>query len=139
MKSTSLPRLARRAFITLLGSAAAWPIAARAQPVVRPLIGYIGFGALDNSVLYLAAFRKGLGETGFVEGQNVAIEYRWLEGRYDRMPEVTADLAHRAVTRAVCRSPMASSIPAASSSRRWQRDMRFRRPLRCANTPTPAG
>jgi putative ABC transport system substrate-binding protein len=63
-----------------------------------PVIGYIGFGSLDNSVLYLAAFRKGLGETGFVEGQNVAIEYRWLEGRYDRMADVTADLIRRAVT-----------------------------------------
>src|SRR5262249_20912953 len=64
---------------------------------MKPVIGYIGFGALDNSLLYLAAFRKGLGDTGFVEGQNVAIEYRWLEGRYDRMPEVTAELARRAV------------------------------------------
>jgi len=89
----------RRDFLTLLGgAAAAWPLAALAQSAVNPVIGYIGFGALDNSVLYLAAFRKGLGETGFVEGQNVAIEYRWLESRYDRMPEVTADLARRAVT-----------------------------------------
>jgi putative tryptophan/tyrosine transport system substrate-binding protein len=88
----------RREFITLLGgAAAAWPLAARAQPAAKPVIGYIGFGGLDNSVLYLAAFRKGLGETGFVEGQNVAIEYRWLEGRYDRMPEVTAELALRGV------------------------------------------
>jgi hypothetical protein len=86
----------RRQFITLLGGAAAtWPFAARAQLQVKPVIGYIGFGALDNSVLYLAAFRKGLGDTGFVEGQNVAIEYRWLEGRYERMPEVTAELARR--------------------------------------------
>jgi putative ABC transport system substrate-binding protein len=61
------------------------------------VIGHIGFSSLENSVLYLVAFRKGLGETGFVEGQNVAIEYRWLEGRYDRMPEVTADLTRRAV------------------------------------------
>jgi putative ABC transport system substrate-binding protein len=72
----------RREFITLLGGAAAWPLAARAQSQGKPVIGYIGFGALDNSVLYLAAFRKGLAETGFVEGQNVAIEYHWLEGRY---------------------------------------------------------
>jgi len=62
-----------------------------------PVIGYIGFGALENSVLYLAAFRRGLGETGFVEGQNVAIEYRWLEGRYDRMPEITAELTRSAI------------------------------------------
>jgi putative ABC transport system substrate-binding protein len=89
----------RRDFITLLGgTAAAWPLAARAQQAGMPVIGYIGFGALDNSVPYLAAFRKGLGEIGFVEGQNVAIEYRWLEGQYDRMPEVTADLARHAVT-----------------------------------------
>jgi ABC-type uncharacterized transport system substrate-binding protein len=88
----------RREFITLLsGTAAAWPLAARAQPEVKPVIGYIGFGALDDSVLYLAGFRKGLGETGFVEGQNVTIDYRWLEGRYDRMPEVTAELARLAV------------------------------------------
>jgi putative tryptophan/tyrosine transport system substrate-binding protein len=87
----------RREVITLLGAAAAWPLAARAQQAAMPVIGYIGFGALDNSVLYLAAFRKGLGDTGFVEGQNVAIEYRWLEGRYDRMPEVTAELARRTV------------------------------------------
>ena len=87
----------RREFITGLGSAAAWPFVARAQPQVKPVIGYIGFGALDNSMLYLAAFRKGLAETGFVEGQNVAIEYHWLEGRYDRMPEVTTDFARRAV------------------------------------------
>jgi ABC-type uncharacterized transport system substrate-binding protein len=62
----------RRDFITLLsGAAAAWPLAGRAQPAAKPAIGYIGFGSLENSVLYLAAFRKGLGDTGFVEGQNV--------------------------------------------------------------------
>jgi len=89
--------LKRREFITLIGGAAAWPFAANAQQAGMPVIGYIGFGSLDNSVLYLAAFRKGLGDTGFVEGQNVSIEYRWLEGHYDHMPEVTADLARRAV------------------------------------------
>ena len=82
----------------IAGSAATLPLAARAEPELKPVIGYIGFGALDNSVLYLAAFRKGLGETGYIEGQNVAIEYRWLEGRYARMQEVTTELARSAVT-----------------------------------------
>jgi putative ABC transport system substrate-binding protein len=65
--------IGRRQFIAALGGAAAWPLVARGQPQVKPAIGYIGFGALDNSMLYLAAFRKGLAETGFVEGQNVAL------------------------------------------------------------------
>jgi len=88
----------RRDFMKVIaGSAAALPLAARAEPELKPVIGYIGFGALDNSVLYLAAFRKGLGETGYIEGQNVAIEYRWLEGRYARMPELTTELARGAI------------------------------------------
>src|SRR5262245_19573150 len=62
-----------------------------------PVIGFLGAGSLDTYVLYLAAFRKGLGETGFIEGQNVAIEYRWAEGQYDRMPEQAADLVRRQV------------------------------------------
>jgi putative tryptophan/tyrosine transport system substrate-binding protein len=87
----------RRDFIGVAGSMVAWPLVARAQQPAIPIIGYIGFGSLINSVLYLAAFRKGLGESGFVEGQSVAIEYRWLEGHYDRMPEIAADLVRRGV------------------------------------------
>jgi putative ABC transport system substrate-binding protein len=89
--------VSRREFITLGGAFAAWPMAARAQQPTMPVVGFIRDGSAEGNARYVAGFRKGLSETGYVEGQNVTVEYHWLEGKYDRLPELLTDLVRRRV------------------------------------------
>ena len=89
--------ICRREFIAALGGAAAWPFAARAQQRGMPVVGYLYGGLPETAARFVPAFRKGLAETGYIDGQNVGIEYRWANNNFSRVPELAADLVRRRV------------------------------------------
>jgi ABC-type uncharacterized transport system substrate-binding protein len=106
----------RRGFITLLGGAAAWPLTAYTQQPERPVVGFLSSVSPAPYTHFVAAFRQGLGETGFIEGRNVAIEYRWAENQHDRLPVLALDLVRRQAAVIVVNSPSTAAAKAATTT-----------------------
>jgi ABC-type uncharacterized transport system substrate-binding protein len=107
----------RREFITMISGVAAWPLAARAQQPVLPVVGFVNVASAEGYSSQVSAFLKGMNEAGYVDGRNVSIDYRWAEGQADRLPALVADLVHRRVTViAAATTPAALAAKAATST-----------------------
>jgi ABC-type uncharacterized transport system substrate-binding protein len=106
----------RRQVIALLGGAAVWPIAARAQQSAMPVIGFLSGGSAGDFGYLAAAFRQGLGDTRYVEGRNISFEYRWAEGHYDQLPTLAADLVSRRVALVAATGGIGSVLAAKSAT-----------------------
>ena len=125
--------IGRRRFICALGASVALPLTARAQQPPLPVVGFISPPSADTFAREMTVFRSGLNETGYVEGQNVTVEYHWLEGHYDRLPALAADLVRRQVTVIAVPGNATVALAAISAVRsccgrsgrvaRWKRDL----------------
>ena len=104
----------RREFIVGIGVSSAWPLAARAQQQATPVVAFLRTGSADGNARFVTAFRKGLEETGFIEGQNVTVEYHWFEGNYEQLPALMTDFVRRRV--AVIVTPGTSQIALAAKA-----------------------
>jgi putative ABC transport system substrate-binding protein len=106
----------RRNFIVLTGGAATWPFAALAQQRALSVVGYLNGGSPDRSAYLVRAFRRGLGEVGYVEGRNITIEFRWADGQYDRLPSMAVDLVRHQVAVIVADTPGVLAAKAATTT-----------------------
>jgi putative ABC transport system substrate-binding protein len=112
--------IARRKFLATLGGAASWPLAARAQQAAMPVIGFLNGSSPESLVNAVAAFRTGLSESGYVEGRNVAIEFRWAQGQYQRLPAMASELVDRKVAVIVAGGRVAAGFAAKRPPQRYR-------------------